>query len=36
MEIYVVRHGQTDYNVKKVFPNRVDISVSSLDKPMTV
>ena len=23
-------------NVKKVFPNRVDISVSSLDKPMTV
>ena len=23
-------------NVKKIFPNRVDISVSSLDKPMTV
>lgn len=28
MKIYVVRHGQTDYNVKKVFQGHIDIPLN--------
>ena len=28
MQLYVVRHGQTDYNVKKIFQGRTDIPLN--------
>ena len=30
MKIYVIRHGQTDYNVQNVFQGRKDISLNSV------
>lgn len=32
MEIYVVRHGETDYNVKKVFQGHIDIPLNENGK----
>lgn len=32
MSIYVVRHGQTDYNVKKVFQGHIDIPLNEVGK----
>lgn len=30
MELYVVRHGQTDFNVKKVFQGHIDIPLNEI------
>ena len=30
MELYVVRHGQTEYNVKKVFQGHIDIPLNEV------
>lgn len=30
MEVYVVRHGQTDYNVKKLFQGHIDIPLNDI------
>ena len=32
MSIYVVRHGQTDYNVKKLYQGRKDIPLNEIGK----
>ena len=30
MELYVVRHGQTEYNVKNVFQGHIDIPLNEI------
>lgn len=30
MELYVVRHGQTDYNLKNIFQGRIDIPLNNV------